>query len=107
MLLLDKEYMPVKAVVLNGGAQTSFSVPQYKRIDGVEVPQGFIGVLAAGEYPCLMRGDKIILRKITGANVKDGKYFSVFAEIEYIAAEDDIPEQNKQMLYDNIPEDLL
>ena len=108
MLLCGRSYQPVKATVLKGGAFTAFGVPMFKRdkASNRDVPMGFVNVLVQGEYD-FHRGDSIKILEITGVNVKDSKYFTAFARIEYIPLMEQKAEPNRDVLANNIPDDLF
>lgn len=67
---------------------TQFSVPQmHKGMNGENVMDGFIMLVAAGEYP-FERGDGVKVTKINGVLLKKAHngqpYYSVYADIELI-----------------------
>lgn len=104
MITLNTDIFPVKATVIMGGRFTSFGVPQYHREGDRDVSDGFINVNVRGEYN-FHRGDLIRIKEITGAKVTNGKWFAVFADIEYVSMTEQIAEPNRELL-ENIPDDL-
>lgn len=104
MIALNTKYMPVTARIMKGGKYTRFAIPQFHREGDKDVQDGLINVLVRGDYR-FKRGDYIKILKITGAN-RQGNYFTLIAEIEYIAEEEYLAEPNSELLADNIPDDL-
>lgn len=105
MISINAKYQPVAALILQGGKYTRFAVPQFHRQGDKDVADGFINILAKGDYD-FHRGDTIRILRITGANVISAKYFSIFAEIEHIPAMIAKAEQNSKLLEHDIPDDI-
>lgn len=67
---------------------TQFSIPQsHKNSQGETVLDGFISLMADGEYP-YERGDSIKIQKIKGVTLRKASngqtYYTVYAEVELI-----------------------
>lgn len=105
MINIGQKCSPVTAVVLKGGRFTRFAVPMFHREGDRDVPDGLINILARGDYQ-FRRGDQIKMVTITGANVRNSKYFTLFAEIEYFTEAEIKAEPNRELLDANIPDDL-
>ena len=103
-----KEYKPCSYKIVLGGEFTAFSIPQAhkNRQTGEYEQDGFINVLARGLHEW-NKGDVIKIKKITGADLKQEKYFSVYADVEVITVAEKKAEPNKEILDDNIPDDLF
>ena len=104
MIRPNMELSPVKATAIMGGKYTSFGVPQFHREGDRDVSDGFINVNAKGEYD-FHRGDLIRIKEITGAKVSQSKWFTVYAEIEFITMTEKRAEPNRKLL-ESIPDDL-
>ena len=105
MIYRNKEYAPVSALVIRNGKHTSFGVPQFHREGGKDVQDGFINIMADGTYD-FHRGDLILIKEIRGANLRNEKYFTLFAKIELIPQAEKKAEPNRNLLDENIPDDL-
>ena len=110
MVKVGKVYAPVSARIIKGGQYTQFSISQrHKGADRKYIKDGFINVLVNGEY-VFNKGDTIKILKQTAANLIswNGKqYFSIYAEIEYITAEQRDFDDTFQGMDEDIPEELL
>ena len=106
MIRLNGEYFPIKAVSLKNGAYTSFGVPLYHREGEKEVTDGFVSIVAKGEYN-FHRGDSIKVLDITGVNMKDGKYVSMFCNIKYKTNMKVKETPNRDVIDRDIPDDLI
>lgn len=92
---------------------TQFSIPQSHRNSKGEVVQdGFISLVALGEYP-FERGDRIRVLKLNGATLRKASnglpYFTVYADVELIK-ETYRPikgQRDIKKLGGDIPEELL
>lgn len=104
MIALNKEYEPVNALTMRGG-YISFGLP-VRHHDGEKyIEDGFINIVTKGEYD-FHRGDSITIKQITGANVRSSKYFTIFAKIEYKSKAQRKAEPNRELIDENIPDDL-
>ena len=105
---VGKALKPYKAVIQKGGEFTVFSCGMYHfdKSKGVKVKDGFIQVLVRGSYD-FKQGDEILIKEITGADVYMSKYYSIYADIEYITKEEKVAEPNKDILDEDIPDDLF
>lgn len=106
MLKVGGEYRPISSKVVELGKYTQFSIPQSHKDKGKYVKDGFINVLAPGEYG-FQRGDTITISEITAATLiaYNGKqYFSVYALVDFHKKEVD---PTKQIIAEDISEEYL
>lgn len=114
MIEVEKPIYPYSARILSGGKRTEFSCPQYTRKpDGKWRPDGFINVIAKGQYD-FRKGDMIIVHAadISGVNRQEphpgSTYVSLFVEkVDHMTKQQVVEEPTRELLDDNIPEDLL
>lgn len=104
--------IPCAARYLQGWG-TQFSIPQtHKNERGEIVYDGFISVIASGEYP-FEKGDRIKILKIKSATLKKANngvtYYTVFADIELVKETYRVRKGQRDIskIKDNIPEELL
>lgn len=106
MLKVGGEYRPISSKVVELGKYTQFSIPQSHKDKGKYVKDGFINVLAPGEYD-FKKGDIITISEITAATLRyyNGRqYFSLYATVEVYKPEID---QTKQQIAEDISEEYL
>ena len=95
------------------GWGTQFSIPQaHKNSQGETVLDGFISLMADGEYP-FERGDSIKINKIKGVTLRKANngqsYYTVYAEIELIKETYRMKKGKRDTarLKDELPDELL
>lgn len=106
MLKIGGVYRPCASKIVGLGKYTEFSIPQAHKANGKFIQDGFINVLAPGEYD-FKRGDTITISEITGATLItfNGKqYFSVYATVDFHKKEVD---PTKQIIEEDISEEYL
>lgn len=106
MLKVGGVYRPCASKIVGLGKYTEFSIPQQHKVSGKFVKDGFINVLAPGEYD-FQRGDTITISEITAATLiaYNGKqYFSVYAVVGFHKKEVD---PTKQIIEEDISEEYL
>lgn len=106
MLKVGTEYRPLAVRVFALGKYTQFTFKQYHK-DGRELAKdGYINVLAPGEYD-YEKGDTVTISEITAATLRyyNGRqYFSLYATVEVHKPEID---QTKQQIAEDISEEYL
>ena len=106
MLKVGGEYRPFASKVVELGKYTQFSIPQSHKDKGKYVLDGFINVLAPGEYD-FNKGDTITVSEITAATLiaYEGKqYFSVYAVVDLHKKQQD---PTKKIIAEDISEEYL
>lgn len=110
MISIGKSYAPTGAKVTKNGDGMIFSIPQSRKVKGGGYTRdGFINVAVKGLYS-FHKGDRIEITKITGASrvaFNDTVYLTLFAEIEYTTAEQIQMGENRNVVEENIPDDLF
>lgn len=106
MLKVGGEYRPCASKVVGLGKYTEFSIPQIHKANGKYIQDGFINVLAQGEYD-FKKGDTITISEITATTLiaYEGKqYFSVYAIVDFHKKAVDL---TKQIIAEDISEEYL
>lgn len=104
MIQINKEYQPINALRMRDG-YTSFGVPISHHNGERLIDDGYINVVVKGDFDFHM-GDRITIRQITGANIRNNKYFTIMAKIGYKTKAEHLAEPNRELIDANIPDDI-
>ncbi len=100
MVKVGKTYNPSGAKIVQGGKYTQFTIPQSHWENGRYVMDGYLNILAPGEYT-FQKGDRITVKQISAVTLRlygQTQYFSVYAKIDYTSWEQVLMSQNKGLL---------
>lgn len=112
MIKWGKEYRPYKAEIVKGGEYTVFHIPQYHKTQQGQHRDGFIQIVVKGTHN-FAQGDTIKIKAEHTTGIDRQEYngrvnVSLFCnEIEVKTTEDKLAEPNKDILSDDIPDDLF
>lgn len=114
MIKVGQLLKPYSARLVSGGKKTQFSIPQYhKDEDGNFHKDGFINLVAKGNYPWVKGSNDVIklvaVKSVSIWKANGNQYVGIAADIEYITAEQnpyDKPDGTGSW-DDDIPDELL
>lgn len=110
MIQEGKTYVPIKVEYkkVRGKTYTQFTLPQHHREWGKMKDDGYLNVLVKEVLPW-SKGDIVKIKHIKGAQLRlfhDRYYFSLYADVQVKTVADQAAEKNRELLDDNIPDDL-